>query len=110
MTVADPAPPNAVYYANCLASSAGGKTFYRSGRYLTFACYGSPAQEFFAALGRRSREVAYEEQHADGVFRFTEKPQKDTGGLDYCRRSAFLRGQQEYLCVLIYAAGSFLDR
>jgi hypothetical protein len=107
---ADPAPPNASYFANCLASSVAGKTFYRNGRYLTFVCYGYAAQDFFAALGRRPADVAYEEQHADGVFRFTDKPEKDTSGLDYCRRSEYVRGKQEYLCALIYPAGSFLGR
>ena len=92
---ANPATPNANHYATCLANSIGAKTFYRNGRYLEFACYGTVAGSFFAALGNRPSDVAYEESHDDGTYRFTEKPEHDTSGLDYCRHAPMLPGQQE---------------
>jgi len=106
---AAPAPPNAVFFADCLATAATARSFDRDGRYLRFACYGTTAQTFYEALGRRPPESAYEEQHDGAVFRFTEKPVKDTIGLDYCRRSPTASPAKAFSCVLIYPAGAFLD-
>ena len=107
--LADPAPPNAVFFADCLATAATARSFDRNGRYLRFACYGTTAKTVYEALGRRPPELAYEEQHAGAVFRFTEKPMKNTIGLDYCRWSGAALPAQAFSCVLIYPAGAFLD-
>ncbi|MBA3810817.1 MAG: hypothetical protein H0X27_04060 [Caulobacteraceae bacterium] len=108
--LAEPAPPNAAYFADCFAGSAAARTFDRDGRYLRFACHGETARVFFEALGRGPPGAAYEERHDGALFRFTEKPVKNTIGLDYCRRSPAGEGAEEYACVLIYPAGAFLDR
>jgi len=107
---AESAPPNAAFFADCLADSATAKSYDRDGRYLRFTCQGKTAQAFFEALGRRSPDVAYEEARGQEVLRFTEKPVKDTSGLDYCRRSSGPSASEEFSCVLIYPAGAFLDR
>lgn len=82
--VAETPPPNASYFADCLSSAAAGRSFDRDGRYLRFACYGDVAEAFFEALGHRPPDVAYEEHSPTVVRRFTDKPVKDTIGLDYC--------------------------
>lgn len=108
--LAEPAPPNAGFFADCLATAAIARSFDRDGRYLRFACYGPTAKAFYEALGRRPPEVAYEEQHDGAVFRFTEKPVKNPIRLDYCRLSDTALPAQAFSCVLIYPAGAFLDR
>ncbi len=107
---ADPAPPNAAYFADCLAASAAAKAYDRDGRYLRFTCSGLVAQAFFEALGKRPPAVAYEEHPAGANVRFTEKPKKNTDGLDYCREDLTRSAPERYSCVLIYPAGAFLDR
>ena len=104
-----PAPKNARLYADCLADAAATDSIQRQGRYLLFTCKGAAAERFFDQLGARQPDVAYEETRADGLYRFTERPKKDTAGLDYCRRQAPEAGGGSS-CVLIYPAGSFIDR
>ena len=108
-TAAD-APPNATYFADCLANAANAKSYDRDGRYLHFSCHGNIAKAFFDALGRRAPEDAYEETHDATLYRFTEKPDKDITGLDYCRGPEANGTQTDYICTLIYPAGSFLDK
>jgi hypothetical protein len=105
-----PAPKNARLYADCLADAAASDSIQRQGRYLLFTCKGGAAERFFDRLGERKPGSAYAETRADGLYRFTETPKKNTDGLDYCRQSSTTAAPPETICVLIYPAGPFLDQ
>lgn len=101
---------NAPLFAACFGDAAATSSYVRQGRYLLFTCRGAAAQVFYDRLGRRAPDVAYEETRPDGVYRFTERPKKDTTGLDYCRQAPSGAPPVETLCVLTFPAGTFLDR
>ena len=101
---------NAQLFAACFADAAATRSYQRQGRYLLFTCRGAAAQSFFDRLGERAPDVAYEETRPDGVYRFTQRPKKDTTGLDYCRQTPPAAPSSETICVLTFPAGTFLDR
>ena len=103
-----PAPPHADLYLACIAQAASVRSVMRDGRYLILSCAGEPAHNFFDALGARPPKVAYEETRPTGVFRFTERPRKDTVGLDFCSRD-LAQPEAGYACTLTFPVGSFLD-
>lgn len=117
-------PPHARLYAACFADAAARETYAvpatgyaASRRYLELTCQGDPARALFEALATRPPAKRHEETKAvagaaePAVTRFTEKPVKDTQGIDWCTRTppATPDGQAAYACTLIYPAGSFLN-
>ena len=110
MAQPQPAPPNAELFAGCFAAAAAAHSYVRDGRYLLFTCNGPAAQAFFDHLADRPPGKGYEETRPDGLHRFTERPKKDTSGLDECwRLAAPAAGQPEFGCTLTFPAGAFLD-
>lgn len=117
-------PPHARLYAACFADAAARETYAvpaagyaASRRYLELTCQGDPARALFEALATRPPARRHEETRVlpgaaePAVTRFTEKPVKDTQGIDWCTRTppAAADGQAAYACTLIYPAGSFLN-
>ena len=107
------APPQADYYANCIAQSTAAHTYFREERVATllrFNCDGAVAQRFFDGLGPRSAEVGSELVVGERTWRFTNPIQRDTVGLDYCWRDALAGGPADYQCTVVLNVGEFLER
>lgn len=101
-----PAPPQANFYAGCIAQAAstGAINRERDGGTLRFTCTGDLAKQFFDALGPWSAKIG-SEIVADGrTYRFSKKLIKDSYGVDYCVADAAAR-----TCIVILAVGPFIE-
>ena len=86
-----PAPARARFYADCIAQSAAEQTYYREERndeLLRFNCSGDVAERFYAGLAERAAAERSEMVVGIRTWRFTNRIQRDTIGLDYCWRDA----------------------
>ena len=102
-----PAPPQARFYADCIAQATATGRFDRADTTLRFTCDGAPAQAFYDGLAAWSAQIG-SETVADGrTFRSTQNVQRDLSGLDYCRRAP--AGNPEYGCTIVLNVGDFLD-
>jgi hypothetical protein len=107
-----PAPAQAEFYANCIAQAAAQRTYFRDTRLdevLRFNCTGDVAERFFAGLAERSAEIGSEMVVGIRTWRFTNRIQRDTIGLDYCWRDApNTNAEPIYECTVVLNVGDFL--
>lgn len=109
----EPAPPQAAFYADCIAQSAAARTYFRDTRadeILRFNCAGDVAQRFFEGLAARS--AAEQSEIVDGMrtWRFTNRIQRNTIGLDYCwRDQPNANAEPIYECTVVLNVGPFLE-
>lgn len=108
LTAPLPAPPQAKFYADCIAQAAstGAYNTERDGGTLRFTCMGSVAKAFFDGLGPRSAEVGSEYVAGGLTWRFSNKLIKNAYGADGCSRDA----AGDYRCVVILNAGEFVNK
>jgi len=106
----DPAPPNARYYADCIAQAAGTGDFRRASdgggdELILFTCIGAPASAFWDALGPWS--VAHDSafEHDGRSYRSTARVERNMFGVDSCSTAA----GTDHRCVITFNAGDFLD-
>lgn len=108
-----PAPPQARLYADCLAQSAADQTYFREERndeLLRFNCSGDAANRFFAALAERAASEHSEMIVGMRTWRFTNRVQRDTIGLDYCwRDQPSTNAEPVYGCTVVLNVGAFLN-
>ncbi len=101
------APPQARFYADCIAQAAetGAYNTERDGGTLRFTCTGEVAKTFYNGLQKRSADVG-SEYVADGLtWRFSNKLIKDSYGVDGCSSN----GAGAYQCVVILNVGDFVS-
>jgi hypothetical protein len=107
-----PAPARARFYADCIAQSAAEQTYYREERndeLLRFNCSGDVAERFYAGLAERAAAERSEMVVGIRTWRFTNRIQRDTIGLDYCWRDApNTSAEPIYGCTVVLNAGAFL--
>lgn len=107
-----PAPPQAAFYADCIAQSAAEHTYYRDTRMdevLRFNCAGDVARRFFDGLAERSAAQQSEMVVGMRTWRFTNRIQRDTIGLDYCwRDQPNANAEPVYECTVVLNVGDFL--
>ena len=105
---AEPNPPQAKLYADCIGQAAGAGTYVRahdaSTELLLFTCTGAPARAFYDGLAAHSAKVGSEAVHNGRTFRSTNPVQRNLFGVDYCSTD----GADDYRCVVTLNAGSFL--
>lgn len=107
-----PAPARARFYADCLAQSAAASTYFREERndeLLRFNCDGDVAERFFAGLAERA--IAQDSEMMVGIrtWRFTNRIQRDTIGLDYCwKDQPNTNAEPVYGCTVVLNVGEFL--
>ena len=99
------APPQARFYADCIAQAATARTYDREGTTLRFRCTGVPAKTFYDALAAWSAKAGSETQGADRTYRFTSPIERNPSGLDFC----WLDGAGEHGCTVVLRVGEFLD-
>jgi hypothetical protein len=108
-----PAPARARLYADCLAQSAADQTYYREERndeLLRFNCSGDAANRFFAALAERAASEHSEMIVGMRTWRFTNRVQRDTIGLDYCWRDPpNANAEPVFGCTIVLNVGTFLN-
>jgi hypothetical protein len=106
------APPQARFYADCIAQSAAQQTYFREERndeVLRFNCTGAVAERFYAGLAERAAAERSEMVVGMRTWRFTNRIQRDTIGLDYCLRDApNPNGEPVYQCTVVLNVGGFL--
>ncbi len=99
-----PAPPQARFYADCIAQAAAADTFDREANVLRFRCEGEVAQRFYEGLGAWSTAVGAELRGADGrIWRFSTPIRENPSFVDFCRRL-----DQHYDCTVVLNVGEFL--
>lgn len=102
-----PAPPQARFYADCIAASAAAGDYLREpdADVLRFTCSGSTARTFYDGLATWS--ASQDSQIvADGrTWRFTQKLIRDPQGIDGCSTG----GPNDYRCVVVLNVGEFLS-
>jgi len=107
-----PAPAQARLYADCLAQAAANQTYFREQRndeLLRFNCTGDAANRFFAGLAERAATEHSEMVVGIRTWRFTNRVQRDTIGLDYCwRDQAYENAEPVYGCTVVLNVGAFL--
>jgi hypothetical protein len=105
-------PPQAAFYADCIAQSAAEHTYYRDTRMdevLRFNCAGDVAQRFFDGLAARSAAQQSEMVVGMRTWRFTNRIETDTIGLDYCwRDQPNTNAEPVYACTVVLNVGDFL--
>ena len=79
-----PAPPQAKFYADCIAQASAANTYDREANLIRFNCSGAPAQAFFEGLAAYSAEIGAEHTAEGRIMRFTQKVREGVFGLDYC--------------------------
>jgi hypothetical protein len=108
-----PAPAQAAFYADCIAQSAAERTYFRDTRLdevLRFNCTGDVAERFFAGLAERAAAEGSEMVVGIRTWRFTNRIQRDTIGLDYCWRDApNTNAEPIYECTVVLNVGDFLN-
>ena len=100
-----PAPPQARFYADCIAQAAGARTYDHQGTTLRFRCMGAPARAFYEGLAARSARVGSELVGEGRTFRVTQPVQRDLSGLDFCS----VGPAGDHRCTVVLRVGDFLD-
>lgn len=98
-----PAPPQARFYADCIAQAAAARTYDREANGIRFQCDGAPAQAFFDGLGAWSAQVGSEIQADGAVWRFSVPIRENPSFVDFCRREG-----ERYACTVVLNVGEFL--
>lgn len=104
----EPAPPQAQFYADCIAQAAQTRQYDREGNTLRFQCSGPVAEAFYTALARWSAEHGAELQDGGRTLRFTQRPSRNVSGLDFCWRAP--AGDPAYGCTVVLNVGEFLEQ
>jgi hypothetical protein len=99
-----PAPPQALFYADCMAAAAAAQNYDREENTLRFHCTGAVAQRFYEGLGPWSGAHASELRDGGRMLRLTQRPEHDVSGLDFCWRS----DAGDYGCTVVLNVGEFL--
>ena len=102
----EPAPPQAAFYADCIAAAAAAKTYVREPgqNFLRFTCTGAVARTFYDALGPWSASQGSEYAVAGRTERFGQRLIEDTVGIDSCSTD----GVGDYQCTVVLNVGEFL--
>ncbi len=98
-----PAPPQARFYADCIAQAAQANTYDREANVLRFRCDGDVAQRFFDGLGAWSASIGSEMQAEGRTWRFSTRIERDPSFVDFCRRAG-----EAYDCTVVLNVGEFL--
>jgi hypothetical protein len=108
MTTGLRAPPQAKFYADCIAQAAttGAYNTERDGGTLRFTCNGDLAKTFYDALGPWSATADSRLEGEGRSWRFTKKLIKDSYGIDHCS----VGPADDYQCVVVLAVGPFIDQ
>ena len=104
----EPAPPQARFYADCIAQAAQTNSYDREGTTIRFSCDGDVARVFFDGLGPWSAEVGSEMIVGIRTWRFSVPIRENPSGIDYCWRDAG-EGAPSYACVVVLRVGEFLQ-
>jgi hypothetical protein len=99
-----PAPPQARFYADCIAQAAQANTYDREENVLRFRCDGPVAQRFYDGLAAYSAEIGAQYQENDVTWRFSTPIRENPSFVDFCRRT---RGDA-YDCTVVLNVGGFL--
>ena len=100
-----PAPAQARFYADCIAQAAAAWTYDRIDTTIRFQCDGAPARAFYEGLAAWSASGGAEVTADGRTWRFTQKPQRDPSGLDYCWRESDV-----HRCTVVLTVGDYLER
>lgn len=103
-----PAPPQAKFYADCIAQAAAANTYDREANLIRFTCNGAAAQAFFEGLAAYSAEIGAERTGEGRIMRFTQKVGQSVRGLDYCWQET--GAAPGYGCTVIFNVGAFLAK
>lgn len=103
-----PAPPQARFYANCIAAAAAAGTYDRESDadVLRFTCTGTPARVFYDGLAAWSAEIDSQITAEGRTWRFSQKLQQNPFGIDYCS----VAGTTDHRCVVVLNVGEFLNK
>ena len=107
-TPGEPAPPQAKFYADCLAASAAAGTYEKEPGIdlLRFTCAGAPARAFYDGLAAWASTGGGSEVVAEGrTWRYTQKIVRNPYGLDDCSTD----GAGDYRCTITLNVGTFLS-
>lgn len=100
-----PAPPQARFYADCIAQAVANTAYDREGNTVRFRCTGAPARAFYDGLAAWSAAQGSQYDGADGrTLRFSQALQRDPSGIDGCSTD----GAQDYACTVVLNVGEFL--
>jgi len=98
-----PAPPQARFYADCIAQAAAANTFDREANVLRFRCEGDVAQRFYDGLGPWSAQIGSEMQDGARTWRFSTPIRENPSFVDFCRHDG-----ARYDCTVVLNVGAFL--
>ncbi len=103
----EPAPPQAAFYADCIAAAAAAKTYVKEPgqNFLRFTCTGAAARTFYDGLGPWSASQGSEYVVAGRTERFGQRLIEDTVGIDSCSTD----GAGDYRCTVLLNVGEFLS-
>ena len=100
-----PAPPQARFYADCIAQAAQANTYDREANVLRFHCDGAVAQRFFEGLGPWSAEIGSALEGEGRTWRFSTVIEQNPSFADFCWREGDVFG-----CTVVLNVGEFLAR
>ena len=100
-----PAPPQARFYADCIAQAAAAGAYDREGTTLRFRCTGAPARAFYDGLAAWSARAGGDRVAGGRTYRFTSPMKQNPSGLDFC----WADGGGEHRCTVVLRVGEFLD-
>ncbi|WGM47413.1 hypothetical protein KOAAANKH_02290 [Brevundimonas sp. NIBR10] len=103
----EPAPPQAAFYADCIAAAAATKSYVKEPgeNFLRFTCTGRVARAFYDALGPWSASQGSEYVVAGRTERFGQRLVENTVGIDSCSTD----GTGDYRCTVVLNVGEFLS-
>lgn len=99
------APPQTGLYTACIADAITAGTYDRERGLIRFHCAGQAARGFYEGLAPWVATHDSELVEGERTLRFTERPQEDVYGLDYCWRDA----GEVYGCTIALNVGEFLE-
>ena len=106
--VGEPAPPQARFYADCIAASVAAGAYRRARdpdtELILFTCTGAPARAFYEGLAARSAAIGSEIVVGGRTLRSTNRVNADLFGVDWCATD----GVGGHECVISLNAGPFL--
>jgi hypothetical protein len=102
-----PAPPQAKFYADCIAEAAAAGTYDRTTDTdaLRFTCTGAAAKAFYDGFAAWSAGIGSEVVTNGRRYRFSQKLVENPDGVDHCWRDE----AGAYGCAVILAVGKFLS-
>ncbi|RYG11190.1 MAG: hypothetical protein EON96_15605 [Caulobacteraceae bacterium] len=103
----EPAPPQARFYADCIAAAAIAGTYDKeaSANLLRFTCTGAPARAFYDGLAAWSATSGSEVVAEGRTWRYTQKIKANPFGLDDCSSDSV----GDFRCTVTLNVGEFLS-